>query len=94
VLGRKQVLCSFDKPVPEGNDFRCDYRIVFPTREQRAHAFGVDEVQALILAMQRAHMHLLTAPERQSEKLLWLDMEDLGLPLPSNVRPADFSQNG
>jgi hypothetical protein len=94
VLGREQVLCSFDKPVADGNDFRCDYRIVFPTRERRTHAYGVDEVQALTLAMQRAHMDLLSAPERQNEKLLWLDMEDLGLPLASNAQPADFSQDG
>lgn len=93
-LGGEQVLCSFDKPVADGDDFRCDYRIVFPTRERRFHAYGVDEVQALTLAMQHAHVDLLSAPERQNEKLLWLDMEDLGLPLPSGLKPADFSQGG
>lgn len=93
-LGSKQVLCSFDKPVADGDDFRCDYRIVFPTRERRAHVYGADEVQALTLAMQRAHVDLLSAPEHQNEKLLWLGVEDLGLPLPSNVQPADFVQNG
>lgn len=93
-LGRDKVLCSIDKPVADGDDFRCDYRIVFPTRERRAHAYGVDGVQALTLAMQRAHMDLLSAPERRNETLLWLGMEDLGLPLPSNVQPADFSRGG
>ena len=93
MLGREQVVCSFDKPIAHGNDFRCDYRIIFPTRKRRAHGYGVDEIQALTLAMQRAHMDLLSAPERQNAKLLWLDMEELGLPPPSNVQPSDFSRD-
>ncbi|HEX4197843.1 MAG TPA: hypothetical protein VHZ26_10405 [Caulobacteraceae bacterium] len=89
-LGGEQIPCSFERPVADGNDYRCDYQIVFPKRQQRGHAYGVDELQALLLAMQRAHVDLLSAPERRECMLLWLDHEDLGLPLPNNLEASDF----
>jgi hypothetical protein len=90
-LGSKEVVCSFEKPIEDGGDYRCDYSIVFPARHHRAYAFGVDEVQALTLAMERAHIDLLTAPERRTTKLLWLGMDRLGLPLPAGLQPEDFA---
>jgi hypothetical protein len=89
LLGGAPVVCSFERPIADGNDFRCDYLITFPGRERRASGYGVDEVQALILAMERAHLDLLSAPERRDAKLLWLDMDYLGLPLPSGLDTAD-----
>lgn len=88
-LAGQDVLCVFELPVPYGRDFRCDYRITFPTRERRACSYGVDSVQALLLAMQRAHIDLLVSPERREQPLFWLNMEELGLPLPNNATAED-----
>ncbi len=84
------VVLRFLRPEPDGNDYRCDYKIVWPDRERSAYAMGVDAVQALLLAMQRAHMDLLVSPERKAGSLLYLGERDLGLPLPPSSRPEDF----
>ena len=70
------------EPQPDQRDFRCAYTIRWPTREQSGRAFGVDSLQALFLALQSAHIALLTSPEGQAGELRWLGMADLGLPLP------------
>jgi hypothetical protein len=89
-LGPEKIDCTFSKPVADGKDFRCDYCIVFPSRVRKACGYGADEVQALLLAMQRAHLDLLTAPERDEIELLWFGMKDLGLPLPPDAVADNF----
>lgn len=72
-------------PVPDQDDWRCDYRIAWPGREVDGHAMGIDAVQALNLALQTAHIDLLLSPEGQGGELRWLEMVDLGLPLPPGM---------
>jgi hypothetical protein len=85
-----EVTCTFGKPQPEGSDYFCEYEIVFPGRNRLFRAFGIDEVQALLHAMQMAHADLLASNEYQVAGLTWLDMRDLGLPLAGGRSPGGF----
>jgi hypothetical protein len=84
------VIVRFFRPEPREVDHCCDYQISWPDRERRFHIYGIDAVQALILAMQAAHADLLSSPEGKSGLLLWLGERDLGLPLPAALKPEDF----
>jgi hypothetical protein len=84
------VVLRFLRPEPDGDDYRCDYKIIWPDRELSAYAMGIDAVQALLLAMQKAHAYLLASPERKAGTLLYLGEHDLGLPLPPSSRAEDF----
>ena len=76
------VTVRFLRPEPDGNDYRCDYKIVWPDRERSSYAMGIDAVQALLLAMQKAHVELQVSPEYKAGALCYLGERDLRLPLP------------
>jgi hypothetical protein len=84
------VIVRFFRPEPREVDYRCGYQISWPDRERRFDIYGIDAVQALILAMQAAHAELLSSAEGKSGLLLWLGEPDLGLPLPGALKPEDF----
>ncbi len=66
--------------------------MAWPDGIRKSYAFGVDSVQALTLAMQKAHVDLLASPQSESGLLTWLGMREFHLPLPANVKPEDFAQ--
>jgi len=76
------VVLRFLRPEPDGDDYRCAYEIIWPDRARRSYAMGIDAVQALLLAMQKAHVELQVWPEYVSGALRYLGERDLGLPLP------------
>jgi Domain of unknown function (DUF6968) len=78
------VYIRFDRPAPDGDDFRCNYEVVWPDRRRAFYAVGVDELQALFLAIQMAHADLVSSPEGKRGELSWLGSRDLGLPLPGS----------
>jgi hypothetical protein len=80
------VVLRFLRPQPDGNDYRCTYQITWPDRERSAYGMGIDAVQALLLAMQMAHVYLLASPEYKAGALRYLGERDLGLPLPLGSR--------
>ena len=86
-----EVLVRFHRPAPDDADYRCNYEIIWPDRKRAFHAIGIDEVQALILAIQMAHVDLLSSPEAKRGELTWLGSRDLGLPIASSVKPEDFA---
>jgi hypothetical protein len=86
-----EVFVRFHRPAPDDDDFRCNYEIIWPDRKRASYAVGVDEVQALILAIQKAHVDLLSSPEADRGELSWLGSPDLGLPLPGSFTPKDFA---
>jgi hypothetical protein len=86
-----EVFVRFYRPAPDDDDFRCNYEITWPDRKHAFHAIGIDEVQALILAIQMAHVKLLSSPEAKRGELTWLGTRDLGLPIASSVKPEDFT---
>lgn len=51
---------------------------------------GVDSLQALLLALQKAHIDLLAYRRDSGRQVQWLEMQDLGLPLPPYVTASDF----
>ena len=75
-----EVVVRFNKPVQRHVDYRCDYEITWPDRTRASCAFGIDEVQALVLALMKAHVELECSPEGKRGELRWLGSEDLGLP--------------
>ncbi len=74
------VVLRFLRPEPDGGDYRCDYKITLPDRERSSYAMGIDAVQALLLAMQKAHAELQVSPEYKAGRLRYLGEGDLGLP--------------
>jgi hypothetical protein len=56
------VTCRFFRPEPDGRDFVCRQEVDWPEGMRSRRVYGVDEVQALLLAMQSAHADLLGAP--------------------------------
>jgi hypothetical protein len=88
--GTVGVIVQFLRPVPDKESYRCDYKIIWPDRERIFHGFGIDEVQALILAMQNAHADLLSSTESKTGLLTWCDERDLGLPLAGSLSARDF----
>ena len=85
--GTAGVVVRFLKPVQDEEDYRCDYQIVWPDRERTFHGFGIDEVQAVLSAMQNAHAELLATAESKAGRLTWLGERDLGLPLAGAMKP-------
>ena len=88
-VGGKQILCRFLRPVLDEGDYRCDIEIDWPEPGTSKHAYGVDEVQALLLAMQRVHLDLLAARENRGTDVAWFGDLSLGLPIPNAARDWD-----
>jgi hypothetical protein len=75
-----ELLCRFDRPVSDGQDFSCRYEIAWPDGPRSREVWGVDSVQSLLLAMQTAHGDLLLHRERDGHDVRWLGGKQLGLP--------------
>jgi uncharacterized protein DUF6968 len=90
-LGEARVVLRLFVPEPSDKDYGCEYSIVWPDREQRRRIFGIDAVQALLLAMQMAHVDLLLSPESKAGQLTWLEERDFGLPFSPGTRREDFA---
>lgn len=85
----EMVDCHFFKPESYGQDYRCRYEIMWLDRPRSRWVCGVDEVQALLLAMQAAHTDLLIARKDDGLQISWLDQDSLGLPLAQTLRDMD-----
>lgn len=85
----RETACRFFKPEAEGNDFQCRYEIDWAEGIRSRQAYGVDDVQAFLLAMQMAHADLLSARENDGRQVAWLDQRSLGLPIANAIRDWD-----
>jgi hypothetical protein len=66
-------------PRPEG-DWYCPYQIMgVPNSKVRA-AFGIDSLQAFLLALQKARAELDFNQRANSLRFTWLDQDDWGFP--------------
>lgn len=83
--GQAVVLSVFNPELVEG-DTVCKFRIAGLSREIESHAFGTDEIQAILLALTRAASILYTSDEYKSGQLSWLGSTDLGLPRPASIQ--------
>jgi hypothetical protein len=70
---------------PDG-DWICPIQILGLGAEEVANVYGIDAVQALTLALQKAGIDL-AAGVRSGLDLRWLDGSDLGFPLPLELPP-------
>ena len=86
------VVVRIGKPVrnpdPEG-DWVCPIEIIGLGDDTVRAAFGVDAVQALMLALQMIHIDLQAGQRRTGRTLQWLEQSDLGfLPPPPHGGPT------
>jgi hypothetical protein len=84
-----KVVARFFRPLRGDLDFCCTYEVTWPDRTRRFQAYGIDEVQALTIALMMVHAELLCSPEAKRGELRWLGSRDLGLP--SVLPPSDPS---
>ena len=82
----QNVECRFYQPTQDGTDFSCRYTINLPGKPEERHGYGVDAIQALLLATKKAHIDLLLLRDQKGLRVEWLDEENLGLPLDEEFR--------
>jgi hypothetical protein len=85
----REVACRFFRSEPDRGSFACRYEIDWPEGTRGRSISGVDEVQALLLAMQAAHLDLLLARRDDGRLVSWLDEARLGLPIADVVRDLE-----
>jgi hypothetical protein len=66
-------------PLSTNGDWRCPYRITGLGDEAVGAAFGVDSLQALLLAVYRVRLDLAARAESAGVELDWLGLPELGL---------------
>lgn len=54
----KSVTCRFARPYRVGRDWACSYEVKGLSRGLQGQAFGVDSVQALLMAVEAARTHV------------------------------------
>jgi hypothetical protein len=86
------VPCRFFKPEADRGDFFCRLEVDWPEGTKSRRIYGVDEVQALLLAMQTAHADLLAVREHDGRDVSWLGQRRLGFPI-ADVIP-DWDRDG
>lgn len=69
---------------PDRRDFYCPYRILGLEDDHVRSAGGVDQIRALVLALQRIGARLYSSAAYQAGQLYWLEAgnKDLGFPTP------------
>ncbi|WP_443029514.1 DUF6968 family protein [Sphingopyxis sp. FD7] len=85
----KRVSCRFFRPELDSGSYFCRYEIDWPEGRRSRSVGGVDEVQALLLAMKTAHTDLLAARENDGRSVLWMGQRSLGLPIANSIRDWD-----
>lgn len=76
---RTVILCLF-QPEYIGEDAVCHFSITGLSKEITSHAFGIDEIQATLLALTKSASILYACTEYKTGQLKWLGTSDLGLP--------------
>lgn len=90
VVDGVDVECSFSQPEADRGDYCCTYEIGWPERSRRRTIYGIDPIQAVLLAMQTAHVDLLVARKDEGRDIRWLDGRRLGLPIQDSLKDLDI----
>lgn len=78
----REVSIRFLQPESDPElDWHCDIELEWPDRRRNLRIFGIDAIQALLLAMQGARHELVTSPENAAGELTWRGERDFGLPV-------------
>ena len=67
------------------DDFQCGYKIEGIGAQKVKFAYGVDSLQALLLAMQSIGADLYSSDAAKTGQLRWLGQLDLGIPVPKSI---------
>lgn len=78
-LGEMQL--EPDAPRPDGDDWRCEFRLRGALTDRSAFAMGVDAFQALRLALGMIATDLRFSAEFEAGPLRWLDLDEPGFAL-------------
>ena len=74
------------EPDPDGPHYRCKVQIEWPSDIKQLFAYGVDAIQALILALNLLGTYINTSQAVKEGRLVWLKPGGgFGLPVPRNV---------
>ncbi len=84
----KVVTVSIGKPekFPGSDHFYCPYLISGISGESISYAGGVDDLQALYLALNKIGTYLYTSEQAKAGQLLWNGEKNLGFPVPDIIR--------
>jgi hypothetical protein len=79
----QDVTVSIFQPIEyETEKWGCDYQIEWPVRAKRKTIYGVDSMQALVLAMYLVPIELYISEPHKQGNLKWLEQgEGYGFPL-------------
>ena len=74
-------------PSEQGKNWSCRYEIDWPDGRHTMEAWGVDSVQAILLAFQMIGAELYTSDYHQSGQLMFLDPgQGYGFPVAASIR--------
>jgi hypothetical protein len=86
------VTVGVKRPVPDGDNYRCEHLILGLGDDQIRYAMGIDGLQAFLLTLQVIGTTLYTSPEYKRGELRFLGRRNLGFPVPdiiSDLVPKD-----
>lgn len=84
--GAIDVAITIDLPVQGERDWSCHYRIGWPDGAHTGSGYGLDGMQALMLALQAIGADIYTSAYHRSGRLSWLDPGDgYGFPVPKTI---------
>jgi hypothetical protein len=75
-----EILIGMPVKFQNSDDFYVPYKISGPKADKLSYAGGVDEIQALSLALQKIGVELSALQKKLSGQLTWLGLADLGFP--------------
>ena len=78
-----EVVLHIGAPTPDprpGGDWYCPYQITGVANDSVSVAFGVDSLQAFLLALQKARAELAFSQRVHGLRLTWLDQDNWGFP--------------
>jgi hypothetical protein len=73
-----ELLIGAPRAYPDGNDYFCPFQVKGIGDERVRHAGGIDGLQALILAVERAAMYLSSTEEVRGGQLKFLGETGIG----------------
>ena len=80
-----EVTVSIKQPVPDDDDYKCEYQIVGIGSGKVRYAIGADSMQALVLALQKIGADLYASEAAKQGRLTWFGSLDLGFPVPDVI---------
>jgi hypothetical protein len=85
--GQSEVPVSLFASEESAGVWSCRYQIGWPESTRENLAYGVDAIQAMILALQKVGIELYTSDAHKSGRLVWHNPgEGYGFPVSQNVR--------